>query len=89
MKQLGNTPSGGAIIELTPSEQLILNNALSALDGASHFRNPFGTHPVKDADVSPLFEIMAMWTELRIDVNRSRQILNDFQASIEGKKEQT
>jgi hypothetical protein len=82
MKQLGRTPKGGCIIELTESETMILDSAIEVLAGSAYL-NPRQRMYFPDPNIAPLFEILGTWARLRVDVNHMRQILDEMQAAVD------
>ena len=82
MKQIGTTPSGGAIIELDIAETAILCDALRALDGESRFSF---TRPVlpEDRNIAPLFALLLEWATVRFSINQIRSAVDQLQAATE------
>ena len=74
MKTLGNTPTGGLIIELTSDEACDFLLLQKVSDGDSFLWDTAGRSP-RDRDMTPIFAAIRLWIMAKLNVNTMRNAI--------------
>jgi hypothetical protein len=79
MKEIGRTPEGHAIVEMSERERWCISQLQEAAKGAScDWGDSLNRRPILDEDISEWVMAVFQWTMTRFEVNEMRARLDEL-----------